>query len=131
MSERRKLTQSLFKQIALLGHGANVSAGSFASQDPGTLLPIARPLETGHLLLQFPDSGTAVLLLSQKVTLLIIYKELENANMARVCFLRILVRFWFQTLESKILDPTGCISLVTSFDTSQQRPTMLDDVGSV
>ena len=55
----------------------------------------------------------------------------ENANMARVCFLRILGRFWFQTLESKILDPTCCIRLVTFFDTFQQRPTMLDEVGSV
>ena len=48
--------------------------------------------------------------------------------MARVCFLRILNRFWFQTLESKILDSTCCIRLVTSFDTFQQRLTMLDDV---
>ena len=45
MSERRKLKQSLFEQISLSrvqssqGHGANVSVGSFASQDPGTLLP--------------------------------------------------------------------------------------------
>ena len=53
------------------GHGANVYAGSFASQDPGTPLPAqwrpgsskgsshlhgARTLETAHLLLLFPDS---------------------------------------------------------------------------
>ena len=57
------------------GHGANVSAGSFASQDPDTLLPWvfsmflapgARPLETANLFLQFPDSGTVVLFLSEK-----------------------------------------------------------------
>ena len=41
---------------------------------PHTLY-VARPLETGHLLLQFPDSGTAVLLLSQRVALLIILKR--------------------------------------------------------
>ena len=51
--------------------------------------------------------------------------------MVRVCFLRILGRFWFQTLESKILDPTCCIRLTTLFNTFQWRPIMLDDVGSV
>ena len=51
--------------------------------------------------------------------------------MAGVCFLRILEVFCFQALESKILDPAWCIRLTTSFDTFQQRPTMLDDVGSV
>ena len=43
------------------------------SQGPGSLHG-ARPLETVHLLLQFPDSGRAVFLLSQRVTLLIILK---------------------------------------------------------
>ena len=149
MSERRKLKQSLFEQIALLVFKGlrgmapmYLQDRSFASEDPRTLyiLPTqwrpgssqgsshlhgARPLETGHLLLQFPDSRTAVLMLSQKVTLLIILKG-TCANMRRVCVLSILGRFWFQTLESKILDP-----LVTSFDTFQHRSTMLDDVGSV
>ena len=83
----------------------------FCKSRPGTLLPTqwslgswqgsshlhgARPLETAHLL---PDSETAILLLSERVTLLIILKELENVNRVRVCFLRILGRFWFQTLE--------------------------------
>ena len=59
------------------GHGANVCAGSFASQGPGTLLPWvfsrfqatagARPLES-------PDSGAAVLFLSERVTLLLVLK---------------------------------------------------------
>ena len=38
------------------------------------LAPGATPLETGHLLLQFPGSGTAVLFLSERVTLLLILK---------------------------------------------------------
>ena len=60
----------------------------------------------------------------------------ENANLARVCFLRIPGRFWFQTLESKMLETTCCIRLARSFATFQQSPTMynstmLGDVGSV
>ena len=154
ISERQKLEQSLFEQIALLvfkaqRHGANESAGSFASQDPGTLLPTqwrpgssqgsshlhdAKPLVTAHLLSQIPDSGAAVLLLSDKSNSIDNFKKkLEKANMARVCFLRIMGRFWFQTLESKMLNTTRCIRLATSlsFDTFQQRPTGLDDVGFV
>ena len=87
-SERRKLEQSLFEQIALFcsklsGAWRQFICRIFASQDPGTLLPWvfsrflahgARPLEIAHLLLQFPGPGTVVLFLSERVTLLVILK---------------------------------------------------------
>ena len=46
-----------------------------------------------------------------------------QTNMARVCFVRILGRFWFRTLESKC-----CICLATSLKTVQHRPTMMDSL---
>ena len=40
ISERRKLEHAIsLRTDCPQGHGANVSAGSFATQDPGTLLP--------------------------------------------------------------------------------------------
>ena len=87
MSERRKLKQSLFEEIALLVFKALRDMASIYLQDllyvknpdvessqGSSHLHGARPLNTGHLLLQFPDSGTAVFLQSQRVTLLIILK---------------------------------------------------------
>ena len=90
------------------------------------LAPGARPLETTHLLLHFPDSGTAFLFLSERVTLLLILKETLKRQHGENLFSKDSGYIWFQILESKMLDATYCIRLATLFDTFQQRPTMLD-----
>ena len=46
--------------------------------------------------------------------------------MSRVCFLRILGRFWTQTSRAQVLNPTCYICLATSSNNVQHRPTMLD-----
>ena len=66
------------------------------------------------MLLQFPDSGTAVLFLSERVTLLLILKGTLKCQQGESLFSKDLGIFWFQTLESKMLDPTCCIRWTTS-----------------
>ena len=91
MSERRKLKQSLFEQIALLVFKALRGMAQMYLQDlfqvktPGRfslrsdalgLLKVPPTVTFGDpaFAAAVPDSGTAVLLLSQRVTLLIILK---------------------------------------------------------
>ena len=147
MSERRKHKQSLFEQIALLAFkalrgGSNVSAGSFASQDPGTLLPTQwRPGSSqgsSHPVCckTFGNRAFAVAVprfWNSRPLAITESGSIDNfkKNLKTPTWREILERFWFQALESKILDPACCIRLTTSFDTFQYRPTMLDDVGSV